>query len=461
MLTSAVVEQILKNANYYNKQAIYGLACSGGKDSIALAHIMHSLGLPIVLMHCNFSLRGAESQRDQDFVLAFAQQHGIACEHIVFDTETYAREQHLSIQEAARIQRYNWFKEVLYKLPQHKKYLVTAHHANDNIETLLLNFFRGTGLKGLQGIPQYYALNNIEVMRPLLDISADDIMAYNTLNNLSWVHDGSNDTIKYERNFLRKEIIPQLEGRIPHFTEKLLGNIQRFKVLQQTIDTHLKHIKKQIAFTHIGKQALQPNELALPIRLIQKLGFGYCMPYIETFGFSTAQQQEIEKLIHAINGKYCKATYGNYIIRKYNHWFIISKVENVVNKLPLQSSAIFIEKNIANTIYADGVVEIYETKAGDITITNDNHIAMLDASMISWPLVLRPYKEGDYFYPLGMPKKKKLSRFLIDIKLPKENRNKVWVLEANKKIVWVVGHRINDKFKVKPSTQQILVIKNN
>jgi tRNA(Ile)-lysidine synthase len=459
MLTTAVVEQILKSTNHHNKQAIYGLACSGGKDSIALAHIMHSLGLPIILMHCNFNLRGVESQRDQDFVLAFAKEQGIVCEHIMFDTEAYANTQRVAIQEAARTLRYNWFKEVLNKLPQQKKYLVTAHHANDNVETLLLNFFRGTGLKGLQGIPQYYTLGNIEIIRPLLTVSADDVVAYNTTHTLSWMHDSSNDTIKYERNFLRKEIIPQLEKRIPHFVEKLLGNIQRFNLLQQTLDTHIKHIEKQIALTHIGKQALQPNELALPIRLLQKLGLGYCMPYIETFGFTIAQRQEIEKLMLATNGKYCKATYGNYVIRKYNLWFIISPIVADMHKTIPQDAAIFIEKDVVNTSYTNGIIEIHEAMVTNVAIVTDTNTAMLDASIITWPLVLRPYKEGDYFYPLGMPKKKKLSRFFIDIKLPKEKRDKVWVLEANKKIIWVVGHRINDKFKVKPSTQHVLVIK--
>jgi tRNA(Ile)-lysidine synthase len=458
MLSIEVIEQVLKNASHYNKQAIYGLACSGGKDSMALAHLLHHLQLPLVLMHCNFSLRGAESQRDQDFVLAFAAAHDIPCRHIVFDTEAYAATHKLSIQEAARTLRYHWFKEVLHSFPHQKKYLVTAHHANDNVETLLLNFFRGTGLKGLQGIPKHYSLGNIEVLRPLLDILGSDIIAYNQQHTIHWVHDSSNDTIKYERNFLRQEVVPMLEKRIPHFTEKMLGNIQRFTTLQQTYNDHIAHIKKQIAFTYIGKQPLQPGEVAMPIRMMLKLGIAYCMPYVEQFGFSTAQQPEIEKLIQAINGKYCKAAYGNYIIRKYNLWFIIAPFSNE-NVSTIMPTNIFIEQGEIKVAYGNGMLTLETLATNNIGITSDSNVAMLDASLITWPLVLRPYKEGDYFYPLGMPKKKKISRFLIDIKIPKEKRSNVWVLESNKKIIWVVGYRISDKFKIHPTTQKILMLK--
>jgi tRNA(Ile)-lysidine synthase len=385
-----------------------------------------------------------------------------------FETAAYATEQKLSIQEAARVLRYEWFEEIVNgqrsmvnrensaaALDTHHSpltthvftiHLLTAHHADDNNETLLMNFFRGTGLHGLTGIPVAYG----DIKRPLLSFTKEDLLQYAAENNLQYREDSSNQSSKYTRNFFRNEIIPAIEKVYPQVKQNLQDNLERFKsieVLYQLATQQLikKLCKPKGAEVHIpAKQLLQYNNRALIYEIIK--------PY----GFTEKQIAEVEKLAVAETGKFIASPVFAFRIIKNRAWLVIAPAEDA------EVGHVIVE-GPGTTGFVLGLLEVEQTSVSNeqnpnskIQIPNSNTEALIDAKHIAFPLLLRKWKTGDYFYPLGMKKKKKLARFFIDQKLSKTEKENVWVLESNKKIIWVVGHRIDDRFKLTDSTTAVL-----
>ncbi|HWB26750.1 MAG TPA: tRNA lysidine(34) synthetase TilS [Chitinophagaceae bacterium] len=444
------------------------LAVSGGVDSTVLTDLFAKAGYDFIIAHCNFQLRGTESDRDEVFVRRLGQVYNKPVLVKKFDTNQYAQRYKLSIQETARKLRYGWFKEVLksekslkpnkgnggetnelntgYSPSPLTAYLVTAHHANDNIETLLINLFRGTGISGLHGIPPRQG----DIIRPLLFAKREEIIEYATINGLHWVEDSSNASDKYTRNFIRHQLVPLAKEIFADTETNLLQNIERFKEAEmlytQALGLHKKKLLEQ-----------KGNEWHIPILKLQKATPLHTIVWeiIKAFNFSAAQTEEVIKLMPAENGSYIMSSTHRIINNR--GWLIIA---------PLQTSAtghILVEKEDSKIIFEDGKLLVETIPAAQSKITADSSVAMVDALNIHFPLLLRKWKQGDYFYPLGMQKKKKLSRFFIDQKLSPLEKEKVWVLEMNKKIIWVVGLRIDDRFKIMPATQQVLklsVVKN-
>lgn len=417
------------------------VAVSGGLDSVVLTDILYKCDFDFAIAHCNFQLRGEESERDEFFVKSLQEKYGKEILVKKFDTEKYASEKKLSIQEAARNLRYNWFTEVITAWQSQPNFIATAHHVNDNIETLLLNFFRGTGISGLHAISAKQ--NNI--LRPLLFASREEILQYAKQYNLNWVEDSSNATDKYARNFLRLNLLPSVKKIFPSVENNLLENIERFKEVESLYNQSIALYKKKLV-------AQKGNEFFIPVLKLQQ-----CVPLqtiiweiIKDFDFSASQVGEIKKLLVAANGSYVSS--AQYRIIKNRNWLIITPFKTTT------AQNILIEETDNRIDFKKGEL-IFETlTAHNISLSNNNSIAMLDAEQIKFPLLLRKWKQGDYFYPLGMNKKKKLSRFFIDLKLSVTEKEKVWVLEANKKILWIVGYRIDERVKVLHSTKNILKI---
>jgi len=433
------------------------LAVSGGVDSVVLCELCHQAGFPFTIAHCNFQLRGAESDRDESLVSNLSKKYGVEVLVKRFDTEAYAAEQKLSIQEAARELRYHWFGELVGSQKSKVKsknpsagetakpsalnfLLLTAHHADDNNETLLMNFFRGTGLHGLTGIPEI----NGYIRRPLLPFTKEELMDFAREYQLLFAEDSSNQSSKYTRNFFRNELIPAISKVFPQVNQNLQDNISRFKETEKLYQYAVTDLKKKLCRykgteVHIPvKQLLQVNNKALIYEIIREYGFG------------EKQVEELIKLTASDSGKYMDSPGGGYRIIKHRHWLIIS---------PSQSLA-------ATTIAVNVTDETILFEAGELKLKSADHIgqlppsaaneAWLDSRQLTYPLILRKWKAGDYFYPLGMKKKKKLSRFFIDQKLSKTAKEKLWVLESNKRIAWVVGMRIDDRFKLSASTHTVL-----
>jgi tRNA(Ile)-lysidine synthase len=404
-------------------------------------------------VHCNFKLRGAESERDEAFVKSLGEKYAKEVLVKEFATSEFAAANKISIQEAARKLRYEWFNELVdsKKMTDHSKendqpstinyYLLTAHHANDNIETLLFNFFRGTGISGLHGILPRQG----NLVRPLLFARRDTIVAYATEQQLTWVEDSSNASDKYSRNYIRHQVVPLMKNIFPSVEENLLNNIERMgeaeTLYEQAIALHKKKLLEQ-----------KGNEIHIPVLKLKQADPLHTIIWeiIKDFGFSANQVNEIIKLLDAENGSYVQSSSHRIILNR--KWLIVAVLQNE------DSKTIIIEQNNKKINFEKGVLTFEHEPIGKFKIADSNTIAAIDADAITFPLLLRKYKTGDYFYPLGMPKKKKLSKFFIDQKLSKTAKENVWVIENDKKIIWVIGLRIDDRYKIKSSTTNVLRI---
>ena len=436
----------VKNKNLFSINDKLLLAVSGGVDSVVLCELCKQAGIEFEIAHCNFQLRGEESERDEKFVIEMGKKYEVKVLVKKFDTEVYAKENKISIQEAARGLRYEWFEELLtpdpiaigsnFPTPNH---LLTAHHADDNAETIAMNFFRGTGLHGLTGIP----IKNGNVIRPLLIFSKEEILEFNNKNELEFVEDSSNQSSKYTRNLFRNEIIPAIAKVFPQVKENLLDNINRFGEIEKLYKLSVAELKKKLV-----KE--KGAEWHIPIK--QLMGFdnrALIYEIIAEFGFNEKQIAEVIKLAASESGRYIDSPVFQYRIIKHRHWFIISPIQSTV------AATIVIDQQMPSVLFEKGFLKI--EKATNQKQNKDNSVAIIDASQIKFPLLLRKWKQGDYFYPLGMKKKKKLSRFFIDQKFSKSEKENMWVIEMNKKIIWVVGHRIDDRFKITDKTTSNII----
>lgn len=442
------------------------LTVSGGADSVVLTDLIVKAGFDFTIAHCNFQLRGAESERDEQFVRALGATYSKQVFVKKFETNLYAAEHKVSIEVAARDLRYAWFKEVNNKQAmdlvnavkkegqtdeESKKnghglsasYIVTAHHADDNIETVLMNFFRGTGILGLRGILPLQ--KDQQLIRPLLIFKKEELLNYAIENGLQFVEDSSNSSEKFTRNYFRHQLIPSLKNIYSNVEENILNNIERFGEIEALYRQSILHHKQKLL-------VYKGNEIHIPVLKLQNSSPLQTIVWeiIKTFSFSAAQVGEVIKLLDSDNGSYVVSS-THRVIRNRN-WLIVASFENE------QVQHIVIEAGDKKVVFADGVLQIDTMQASKIKISPEVTMALLNADILQFPLLLRKWKQGDYFYPLGMQKKKKLSRFFIDQKLSKTQKENVWVIEMNKKIVWVINQRIDDRFKITSSTKNVLKI---
>lgn len=438
----------IKQEHLFSKNDLLLLAVSGGADSVALSELCHRAGFSFVIVHCNFQLRGEESERDEAFVKDLAAHYGVDLFVKKFDTARYAGEKKISIQVAARELRYGWFYELLEEKKVADKdrgiYIVTAHHANDNIETLLMNFFKGTGIKGLQGIqPRYGSL-----VRPLLFARKETLLQFLKEAQIDFVEDSSNLSVKYTRNYFRNEIIPLIRKTFPQVEENLMHNISRFHDIEILYRQSIwLHKKKLLVY--------KGEELHIPVLKLMKSEPAETIFYeiIKDYGFTPHQLQEAVALWKSDSGKYISSS-THRIIRN-RSWLLITPLHT------LHAAHILIEERETSVPFELGELKLKHEKPAAGKIDTSLHIAMLDAKHITFPLLLRKWKQGDYFYPLGAPGKKKLSKFFIDQKMSLTEKEKTWVLESNKRIIWVIGKRIDDRFKITARTQNILSVSLN
>lgn len=430
--------RFFKNRNLL--QGKFLAAVSGGIDSAVLCELCKQSGIQFSIAHCNFQLRGEESERDEKFVRNLGEKYNVEAFVKRFDTNAFVEEKKISIQEAARELRYDWFVHL--KKEKRFPFTLLAHHADDNIETLLMNFFRGTGLHGLTAMPE----ENIDekyFLRPLLEVRRKEIVEFAKQNNLQWVEDSSNASSKYTRNFFRNELLPAIKKVYPQVEENLLGNIERFKKTNTLYQASVEELKKKVC----GQYA---SEIRIPIlKLMKYQHTSLIYEIIKDYGFGEKQVEEVIKLADANSGKFIEN--DQYQIVKHRNLFIIAPKNNIAD-------TVAVEEGMDNICFGGGRLELKTIVKEKFHLQKKENIAQLDAKHIEFPLLLRRWRQGDYFYPLGMRKKKKLSRFFINCKLAKNQKENIWVMESNKKIIWIVGMRIDDRFKVTDSTKEILLI---
>ena len=438
-------QQYIKKQNLFQQQHQLLVAVSGGVDSVVLCELCSQSGFTFAIAHCNFQLREKESDADEAFVKSIAEKYAVAFFVKRFDTASFAKEKKFGIQVAARELRYEWFAEILNpSTKQPFQYLLTAHHANDNLETLLMNFFKGTGIGGLQGILPKSGTSPA-MIRPLLFAKKEAILKYATENHLSYREDASNSGNKYTRNYFRNELIPSIREVYPQVEDNLLENINRFTEVNILYRQAISLLKKKMIVEKNGEIPLPVLKL-LKTAALQTLLFEITREY----NFTPGQTTDIIKLLTADSGKHIDS--ATHRILRNRAWLIITKLGQIENLH-------FLIEETDQTLNFSNYRLTIEKLVKPARIDADPAIALLEANTIKFPLLLRKWKQGDYFYPLGMKKKKKLSRFLIDKKISVSEKENTWVVEMDKKIIWVAGHRIDDRFKIGANTQTIMRFK--
>ena len=422
---------------------------SGGIDSMVLLHALHSLNLEIPIAHMNFQLRGKDSDLDEQLVRDLAKSKDIEffSKRVVLDP--LMQKEGISVQMAARRTRYDWFEKI--RLDQGYDYICVAHHADDQIETVLMNQIRGTGFKGLSGM----APVSDRVIRPLLNIRRSEVEAYAKLHQVPFRHDQSNDELKYDRNIVRHKVIPALTELNPGFGETYLRNITHWKESEALLSHEIRKWKKKIA-------ELRGNDLYIFLNREKSLPFFNLILFeiLRDHGFSSDQFEQARSLIHAESGKQIQSP--THRLLKDRSFFILSSLDH-----QLQVNH-YLEASTEKLVLADGELQIQVKDHQSETPVDDAFTATLDFEKIQYPLQVRHWRKGDYLYPLGLKKrnsdkigKKKVSDLFIDLKIPVHQKERTWIVQSGDKIVWVIGMRLDDRFKVTPKTKRVLRIQFN
>ena len=424
---------------YINKQQLFVeedkllLAISGGADSVCLMHILLELGFQFDLVHCNFRLRAKESDADEVFVKELAKKYDLKLHIKSFSTKEYANENKISMQMAARDLRYNWFNELL-KL-ENAKYIAVAHHQDDVIETFFINLIRGTGITGLLGIAE--KKNNI--VRPLLNTNRSDIEEYLANKKQTFREDSSNTSVKYLRNKIRLQLIPLLEEMNPKIKETIKSEMDILKDTITVFSHQINSVRKEVIKkkNELVSLNIQKLKTLSPLRI-------YLYELLNPFGFN-----QIEAIILALDNQCGKQFFSN------THELLIDRKEIFISKIKLEKDSI-LEINQTDKLIKNKI-QLKLSICKDINISKSNNIAHLDFEKLKFPLILRKWREGDKFKPLGMKNYKKLSDFFIDNKFTQLQKKEQWLLCSNDKIIWVVGFRIDDRFKIQPNTKKLYI----
>ena len=413
------------------------IACSGGLDSIVLLHLLQKIGLTLGVAHCNFKLRGAHSDADLSFVETIAGNLGVPVFTTVFDTKTYAKTQGISTQVAARELRYEWF----YSTARANGYdrIATGHHADDDLETFFINLSRVTGLRGLTGITS----NTEQLIRPLLPFSRAQIMQFAKKEGLFWREDSSNSTRDYLRNKLRLDVIPAFKGVNKTVLQNFKQTQQHLKESQALLEDYITLVTKLVvSHTDAGYEIDSKQLQALPNT--NTLLFELLYPY----GFTDFKA--IASILESEVGK--KVLSKQYVLHKDRNHLVLTTREQVVDSRVYCIDA----KQQSCTI----PIKLNFTKVAQVG-EHEPHSLYVDAAKLTYPLKVRAWRLDDVFHPFGMKGKKKLTKFFKDEKLSLLSKNSVWVLESGDEIVWVIGLRPDDRYKVTSATKEVLKIQWN
>jgi len=406
---------------------------SGGIDSMALAELLRVCGTDFSIAHCNFKLRRKESDDDADFVRSYGENAEIRTFVTAFDTHSFASDQKLSIQMAARELRYAWFGEL--RVSHGFDFILTAHHADDDIETFFINLSRGSGLDGLSGIPR----QNGFIARPLLAFSKNDIETFARECNLTWREDASNASGNYLRNRIRRELLPVLDRLEPHFRQSIQKAIANLDQAQYLVADAAHLVYKEIAVE-------LPHKTLFRIPELKRLPHyrAYLYQWLKPYGFTA--WEDIYALVDAPSGK--QVFSESHIIAKDRETLELrQRVEDGDGEFSIDEGQYEFSGNI--TLSIERV-----DNAGE---NNESHI-FVDRDTLRFPLVLRHWRQGDRFRPIGMSGTKKVGKYFKDGKFPLSDKENTWLLCSDDDIVWIVGHRAADQFKITPHTKNILRI---
>lgn len=417
------------------------LAVSGGIDSVVMLDLFAQLeDIEFSIAHCNFGLRGVESDEDEILVRELGERYHCKAYIKKFDTLGFADENRLSVQMAARRLRYTWFGSLAEA--DNWDFIPVAHNLNDRIETFFINLLRGTGIRGLTSIPH----RNQKIIRPLLNFDRKQIEEYANNRRLTWREDSSNTSHKYTRNRIRHEIMPLFTSLNPGFQFTMQENIERLEQIESVFREILNEKKEDLL---IKKE----NQFLISIEELHKhsLSSLWLFEILSDYGFTGKMIGDINKSRFSGSGK--RFLSREYELIKDRNFFILRKIET--NEETPRRYYIDADET---SLSAPLNLEIEVLNASGFSIPSNQNIACLDLEKVSFPLILRKWKYGDYFRPLGMKEMKKLSDFFIDNKVSLPEKQDTWILTSGDDILWIVGQRIDDRFKITPETSRILRI---
>jgi len=436
-MKQAFLEYSRENKLFNGEQKIL-LAVSGGIDSMVMASLFRESGTVHSIAHCNFSLRGEESDGDEKFVRDYASKHNIHFYDKTFDTLVYAADRGISVQMAARELRYQWFEKII--VGEGFDAVAVAHNLNDNIETFFINLLRGTGLNGLTGMSPRHG----NVIRPLLFATRDQITAYATREGVSYREDSSNSQIKYIRNRIRNKVIPELVGVNSRSLSAITETMKHLESSAAIIETCIGEIRKTV-FKPTG------NDIRADVAALTELepAEPFMFELFRKYGISPGQTGDLLALLHSPSGRFINT--GSHRILRDRETLIISETEHEeVSEYHFSS----LDEISLSGLFSDiGIMD-----HGDDPLPSGSFTACLDLDLIRFPLVVRHWEHGDRFSPLGMNGMKKISDFLIDLKVPLTSKEKVLLLLSGEDVVWVIGYRIDNRYKVTAATRKILLI---
>lgn len=430
------IKKFISENNLLTPKAKIIVGVSGGGDSVALLDILHHLGYECIVAHCNFHLRGEESFRDEYFVEKLATQYKLTYLVTHFDTKKHVENAGMSIEMAARELRYAWFEKV------RKKYkaeaIAVAHHLDDSVETVLLNLIRGTGIRGLSGmLPK-----NGKIVRPLLAIYHEDVINYLREKDIAFVEDSTNAEDIYIRNKIRLNIIPLMETINPSVKQAISRSASN---LYQAEEIYLAYIEK------VKKKILIDDKISIEELLKQKQPKTILFEILNPYGFNSST---VDNIFDAINGQSGKTFYSNF------HRIIKDREFLILEETPLiPNNKIFLITESDTELAEPVKLELTTlSRTPDFTIEKDNNVLYIDKTKVMFPLIIRKWAHGDWFKPLGMKGSKKLSDYFTDRKFSLSDKENTWLICSGEDIVWVIGERADDRFKITTQTKEIFKI---
>jgi len=434
MILSKVEQYIVTNNLLRGGEKVI-VGVSGGADSVALLDILHSFKIECVIAHCNFHLRGEESNRDAFFVEELCKKYNLKYERVDFDTEAHAEINGISIEMAARELRYNWFEQIR-KIHLADK-IAVAHHRDDSVETILLNLVRGTGIRGLTGI----APMNGYIIRPLLCVGRDDIIEYLNERKLSYVDDSTNSEDLYSRNKIRLNVLPLLETINPSAKESIINTANHLSQVNTIYQLYIEQVRANIFIE---------NKIDINLLIRYAEPEAILFELLHPYGFNSATVNRIFESLVSQSGKiFYSDTHS--LLRDRSH-FILKKKENI------SIESFVIREDNENVAYPIQLKIEKTLLNGDFTLEKNPNILYADLNKISFPLTIKKWEKGDWFIPFGMKGKKKVSDYFSDNKFSLFEKEQAWLLCSGDDIVWIVGHRADDRFRITMETTEILII---